>query len=135
MNRHARRSHAKRTGSSPGGSLENIAEKLAREVQPHLEEMKAFSARMEEFGRAVQTIRPAFDKMREDIEALRGELALQREIVLQLIATSMGATRDEVLSMEEAIQQQLAPTDNHASKTPGPAPAEKECSTTSSPQS
>ncbi len=124
-NRHVRRALAKQVGKEkspqiPGG-LSQMAEalsglqefaQLAEQLKPHLEQLQVLAAEVEQASATLQQVS-------DQNLALRNELALQREVFVRMFARLHGLNREEVLSMETLIQEQLAEELAHADTSSG----------------
>jgi hypothetical protein len=120
MNRHQRRAIGKAGGPAQPAklpldlskmfetltSLEEFA-RLAEQVKPHLEKLEQTAA-------ALELAQEALAKAEGKNEALRNEMALQREIFLRMFALTRNVSIEEVLSMEATIQEQLSSEISHA---------------------
>lgn len=95
------------------GSLQEFAD-VVEKLKPLLDTVGQLSARLEAASEALAAAQ------RENVE-LRSLLETQRQVFLRLCAQGMGITVEEVLSMDAAIREQLAATENHdADSSPEP---------------
>lgn len=117
MNRHQRRATAKKNRSTMGPettsqalelfqaiqSLEEFS-KLAERLRPHLEQLEKLSEELRE----AETV---MEELGQENQALRNELALQREVTIRLFSALKGEPRDRIQKLEATIMGEIEEED------------------------
>jgi len=111
MNRHARRSQAAQAPKLPAAV--DVSKALStiqslQELSSVVERLNLFLSEADKLEVRLADAQSAVQAAQTENTLLRGALETQRQTFLRMFAQGMGISLEDVLSMEQAIQGQLA---------------------------